>query len=119
MRQSCVSLDGAMKFVFIPAKISFDNGMCTDSLITLSCTTVWKQYSTGQVDVVANLQNRTFECKIVLFSDKFAPKSPISDQSPRKSDLVGTLIFTHSKPSLINPFLHPLRLIMLTPFPTF
>ena len=32
--------------MFIPVKISFDDGMCTDSLITLSCTTVWKQYCT-------------------------------------------------------------------------
>ena len=32
--------------MFIPVKISFDDGMCTDSLIALSCTTVWKQYCT-------------------------------------------------------------------------
>ena len=45
----------------------------------------------GQVDVDSSLQNRTFERKIGPFSDQFAPKSPIADQSPRKSDLVGTL----------------------------
>ena len=46
----------------------------------------------GQVDVDSSLQNRTFERKIGPFSDQFAPKSPIADQSPRKSDLVGTLL---------------------------
>ena len=45
----------------------------------------------GQVDVDSSFQNRTFERKIGPFSDQFAPKSPIADQSPRKSDLVGTL----------------------------
>ena len=47
----------------------------------------------GQVDVDSSLQNRTFERKIGPFSDQFAPKSPIADQSPRKSDLVGTLLY--------------------------
>ena len=47
----------------------------------------------GQVDVDSSLQNRTFERKIGPFSDQFAPKSPIADQSPRKSDLLGRLLF--------------------------
>ena len=52
----------------------------------------------GQVDVDSSLQNRTFERKIGPFSDQFAPKSPIADQSPRKSDLVGTLaLYLHCK----------------------
>ena len=36
-------------------------------------------------------QNQTFECKIRPFSDLFVQKCPISDQSPKKSDLYGTL----------------------------
>ena len=53
----------------------------------------------GQVDVDSSLQNRTFERKIGPFSDQFAPKSPIADQSPRKSDLVGTLAMAAGKHS--------------------
>ena len=77
--------------MFIPVKISFDDGMYTDSLITQLYHGLEAILHYGQVDVDSSLQNRTFERKIGPFSDQFAPKSPIADQSPRKSDLVGTL----------------------------
>ena len=43
--------------MFIPAKISFDGGMCIDSL---SCTTVWKQYCTKDKLMLSHRDERDF-----------------------------------------------------------
>ena len=71
-----------IQFVFIPAKISFDNCMFTDSLITLNCTTLWKLYCTrtswcglkpSESDFL--VQNRTFLRPVCSKKSDFGLKS--------------------------------------------
>ena len=71
-----------IQFVFIPAKISFDDCMFTDSLITLNCTTLWKLYCTrtswcglkpSESDFL--VQNRTFLRPVCSKKSDFGLKS--------------------------------------------
>ena len=64
---------------------------CCLTVITASSNPSWKQAIFSIIPPDFG-QNQTFECKIQPFSDHFPQKSPISDQSPRKLDHLGTLL---------------------------